>query len=74
MKAGADYAMLLLLEGGHDDEAAAVMAQVNASGQVNAQNRDDLTPANITLAVRQADKLRERGNYADAQGQDFTAS
>lgn len=66
IKAGADYSMILMLEGGHDDEAAAVMAQVNSSSLVNTSNREDLTPVNITLAVRQADKLRLRGNYADA--------
>jgi tetratricopeptide (TPR) repeat protein len=69
VKAGADYAMLLMLQGGHDDEAAAVMAQINASGRVNDTNREDLTPINITLAVRQADKLRERSNYAAAWDQ-----
>ena len=69
VKAGADYAMILMLQGGHDEEAAQVMAQVNASGLVNESNREDLTPVNITLAVRQADKLRERGNYADAWDQ-----
>lgn len=69
VKAGADYAMILMLAGGHDDEAAAVMAQINASGRVNSSNREDLTPVNITLAVRQADKLRERGRYAEAWDQ-----
>lgn len=64
--AGADYAMMLLTKGGHDDEAAQVMAQIAASGQVNDSNREDLTPVNITLAVRQADKLREKGDYAGA--------
>jgi cellulose synthase operon protein C len=66
VKTGGDYAMMLLLEGGHDDEAAAVMAQINSSGLVNARNRDDLTAVNITLAVRQADKLREHRDYAGA--------
>jgi tetratricopeptide (TPR) repeat protein len=69
VKAGGDYAMMLILAGGHDAEAAAVMAQVNASGLVNDSNREDLASVNITLAVRQADKLRERGNYADAWDQ-----
>ena len=66
VKAGADYAMLLMLKGGHDDEAAQVMAQITASGLVNTSNREDLTPVYITLAVRQADKLRERRDYAGA--------
>jgi tetratricopeptide (TPR) repeat protein len=68
-KAGADYAMMLLLKGGHDEEAAQVMAQINSSGMVNDSNREDLTPVNITIAVRKADKLRLRGNYADAWDQ-----
>jgi predicted Zn-dependent protease len=42
------------------------MAQITASGRVNDSNREDLTPVYITLAVRQADKLREKGDYADA--------
>ncbi len=66
VKAGADYAMILMLKGGHDDEAAQILAQISASGLVNSSNREDLTPVYITLAVRQADKLRERGDYADA--------
>ena len=69
VKAGADYAMLLMLQGGHDDEANAVMAQINASGRVNDSNREDLTPINITLAVRRADKLREHRDYAAAWDQ-----
>lgn len=69
VKAGADYASLLLLQGGHDDEAAAVMAQINSSGRVNDSNREDLTPVNITVAVRRADKLREKGDYAGAWDQ-----
>jgi tetratricopeptide (TPR) repeat protein len=66
VKAGGDYAMLLLLEGGHDDEAAQVMAQINASGQVNASNKEDLTPVSIVLAIRRADALRQKRNFADA--------
>ena len=69
VKAGADYAMLLMLKGGHDDEAAQVMSQIAASGLVNDSNREDLTPIYITLAIRQADKLRDRGDYADAWDQ-----
>ena len=69
VKSGADYAMLLLMQGGHDDEAARVIDQVNASGRVNASNREQLTPVTITLAVRRADKLRQHGNYADAYDQ-----
>lgn len=69
VKAGADYAMLLLMEGGHDDEAARVLDQINASGRVNASNRDQLTPVTITLAVRRADSLRQHGEYADAYDQ-----
>jgi tetratricopeptide (TPR) repeat protein len=66
VKAGADYAMILMLKGGHDDEAAQILSQIGASGLVNTSNREDLTPVYITLAVRQADKLRERGDYAEA--------
>mgnify|MGYP001548717301 CR=1 FL=1 len=69
VKAGADYVMLLLLQGGHDDKAASIMAQINASGHVNDANREDLTPINIMLAIKAADKLRQRGNYADAWDQ-----
>jgi len=69
VKAGADYAMLLLQQNGHDDEAAAIMAQINASGRVTNQNREDLTPINILLAIRAADKLRQNGHYADAWDQ-----
>ncbi|HEV2188707.1 MAG TPA: tetratricopeptide repeat protein [Stellaceae bacterium] len=69
VKAGADYAMLLMMEGGHDEDAAKVIDQINASGQVNANNREQLTPAAITLAVRRADQLRQHGNYADAYDQ-----
>ncbi|HWD60131.1 MAG TPA: tetratricopeptide repeat protein [Stellaceae bacterium] len=68
-KAGADYAMMLLLAGGHDDEAAQVMAQINRSGRVTDANREDLAPVNIVLAIRQADRLRDRGKYADAWDQ-----
>ena len=69
VKSGADYAMLLLMQGGHDDEAAKVIDQINASGQVNAGNREQLTPVTITLAVRRADNLRQHGDYADAYDQ-----
>lgn len=69
VKAGADYAMLLLTEGGHDDEVAQIMTKINASGLVSDANREDLAPIKIALAVRQADKLRERGDYADAWDQ-----
>jgi tetratricopeptide (TPR) repeat protein len=66
VKAGADYAMLLMIEGGHDAEAGQVMAQVNASPLVNTANREGLTLVNITLAVRQADQLRLQRDYAAA--------
>jgi cellulose synthase operon protein C len=66
VKAGADYAMILMLVGGHDDEAAQILAQLNSSSLVNSSNREDLTPININLAIRQADQLRQKGNYADA--------
>jgi tetratricopeptide (TPR) repeat protein len=69
VKAGADYASLLLLRPGHEDEAAAVMAQINSSGLVNNSNREDLTPINILLAIKKADKLREQHDYADAWDQ-----
>jgi len=69
VKAGADYVTLLLSRPGHEDEAAAVMAQINASGQINTANREDFAAANTILAVRKADKLREKGDYADAWDQ-----
>ena len=68
-KAGADYVNILLLVGGHDDEAAMVMAQINASGQITASNREDFTPIQTLLAIKQADKLRQRGDYAGAWDQ-----
>jgi cellulose synthase operon protein C len=68
-KAGADYANLLLSAGGHDAEAAAIMAQINASGRINDQNREDFTPINILLAIKAADKLKDKGKYADAWDQ-----
>jgi tetratricopeptide (TPR) repeat protein len=69
VKAGGDYAMLLIMQGGHDEEAAKVMEQINASGQVNASNREQLTPVNIAISVRRADKLRQHGDYAGAYDQ-----
>ncbi|HWB50657.1 MAG TPA: tetratricopeptide repeat protein [Stellaceae bacterium] len=68
-KAGADYVMMLLLVGGHDDEAAATMAQINASGRITDQNREDFAPINIMLAIKQADKLKDKGDYAGAWDQ-----
>ncbi len=68
-KAGADYVMILLLAGGHDDEAAAVMAQLNASGRITAQNREDFNSPRIMLAIKQADKLKDRHDYAGAWDQ-----
>jgi tetratricopeptide (TPR) repeat protein len=69
VKAGADYVTLLLSRPGHEDEAAAIMAQINSSGQINTSNREDFAAANNILAIRRADKLREKGNYADAWDQ-----
>ena len=69
LKAGADYLMLLLLQGGHDDEAAAIMQQINSSGRINTSNREDFTAVNTMLAIKQADKLRERRDYAGAWDQ-----
>ena len=68
-KAGADYVMILLLAGGHDDEAAAVMAQINASGRITAQSREDFNSPRIMLAIKQADKLKDRHDYAGAWDQ-----
>lgn len=68
-KAGADYVMILLLAGGHDDEAAAVMAQLNASGRITTQNREDFNSPRIMLAIKQADKLKDRHDYAGAWDQ-----
>jgi tetratricopeptide (TPR) repeat protein len=69
VKAGGDYAMLLVMEGGHEEEAAKVMEQINASGLVNDSNREQLTPVFITLAIRRADKLRQHRDFAGAYDQ-----
>ncbi len=66
VKYGSDYAMMLLLAGHHDQEAAAVIAQLEASGKVNNDNREALQTVESYLATRQADTLRERGDYAGA--------
>jgi cellulose synthase operon protein C len=68
-KAGGDYAMLLVMQGGHEEEAAQVMEQINASGLVNDSNREQLTPVFITLAIRRADKLRQHRDFAGAYDQ-----
>lgn len=69
VKSGSDYAMMLLLAGHHDPEAAAVVAQIEASGKVNNDNREDLQTVKAYLAAKQADKLREHGDYAGAWDQ-----
>jgi tetratricopeptide (TPR) repeat protein len=69
VKAGADYAMMLLIVGHHDAEAAAVMAQIDASGQVNANNREGIIPVRIFLATKKADVLRDKRDYAGAWDQ-----
>src|SRR4029077_11485857 len=69
VRAGGDYAMLLIMQGGHDDEATKVMEQINASGLVTANNREQLAPVAIAVAVRRADKMRQHGDYADAYDQ-----
>jgi tetratricopeptide (TPR) repeat protein len=66
VKYGSDYAMMLLLAGHHDQEAVAVIAQLEASGKVNNDNREALQTVESYLATRQADTLRERGDYAGA--------
>src|SRR6185437_13790283 len=66
VKYGSDYAMMLLLAGHHDAEAAAVVAQIDASGKVSDDNREDLQTVKAYLATKQADQLRERGDYAGA--------
>jgi predicted Zn-dependent protease len=69
VKSGADYAMLLMISGHHDDQAAAVLAQIEASGRINESNRESLTPVRIYLAVARSEKLRTKGKYADAWDQ-----
>jgi cellulose synthase operon protein C len=69
VRAGGDYAMLLIMQGGHDEEATKVMEQINASGLVNANNREQLAPVAIAVAVRRADKLRQHSDYAGAYDQ-----
>ncbi len=63
VKAGSDYAMMLLLSGHHDQEAAAVIAQIEASGRVNNDDpRSGFGNCQSELRrTRQADLLRERG-------------
>jgi cellulose synthase operon protein C len=67
--AGADYAMLLMIAGHHDDEAAEVIARLDASGLITESNRETVTPVRIYLAVARAEKLRTKHNYADAWDQ-----
>ena len=66
VKTGSDYAMLLLIEGHHNAEAAAVLAQIDASGRVNSGNREETAPVRVALATKQAEALREKGDYAGA--------
>jgi cellulose synthase operon protein C len=69
VKNGSDYAMLLLIEGHHDREAAAVLAQIDASGRVNDSNREGIVPVKIALNTRRAEGFREKGDYAGAWDQ-----
>jgi tetratricopeptide (TPR) repeat protein len=69
VKAGADYAMLLLIAGHHDADAAAVIAKLDTSGQLNDNNREGVVPVRILLAVKRADDLRDKGDYAAAWDQ-----
>lgn len=69
VKSGSDYAMLLLIGGHHNAEAAAVMAQLDASGRVTESNREETVPVRIALANRQADALIEKRDYAGAWDQ-----
>jgi len=69
VKAGADYAMILMIAGHHDDQAAAVLAQIDASGQVNDSNRESISPVRIYLAVARSEKLRTKGEYSAASDQ-----
>ena len=69
VKAGADYAMILMIAGHHDDQATAVLAQIDASGRVNESNQESLTPVRIYLAIARSEKLRTRGDYGAAWDQ-----
>jgi tetratricopeptide (TPR) repeat protein len=69
VRAGIDYAMFLVLVGHRDAEAAQVVAQIAASGKVGDDNREDFQSVQVLLAIRQADALRDRGDYAGAYDQ-----
>jgi tetratricopeptide (TPR) repeat protein len=66
-KAAVDYARLLLLSGGNEEAAAAALGQAEAGGALSGEALDDLQATKAILATRQADKLREAGNYSQAE-------
>lgn len=65
VKAGIDYAKLLITSG-HYDQAAAVINQVEASPQLSSDDRDDLLSAKAILVSHDVDKLLAAGRVADA--------
>ena len=74
VKAGADYAMILMLKGGHDDEAAQVLSQISASGLVNTSNREDLTAGLHHAFGAAGGQAARTGRLRRGVGQDFAIS
>lgn len=56
----------ILVQAGHEAEAAALMRQFRKRTDLTAAQMRDLRGNEIGLAVQQADRSRSRGNFADA--------
>ncbi len=67
-KASFDYAWMLI-KTKHDDEAVAVLRQLEATGRLTADDQDDVNQLKITLATKRSDKVRIAGDYAGAYDQ-----
>jgi tetratricopeptide (TPR) repeat protein len=65
IKAGIDYAKLLVSAGRYDD-ATAVVNRLEAGGQLAADDRDNLLSVKALLVSRQVDKLLAKHRVADA--------
>ena len=65
VKAGVDYAKLLVTAGRYAD-AAAVVRQLEARGRLGSDDRDDLLSVKALLASREVDKLLAAGHVARA--------
>jgi cellulose synthase operon protein C len=68
VRATIDYAGLLLRTG-RDAEAAGYLQQLSASGHLSADDRRELEQLKARVAAARADRLRQRGDYADAYDQ-----